>query len=89
MNKYISIYKTSFKQEGKTLGNSITSVVSFAVIIYIFKELWKFIYGGSGGGTLIHGYTLDMMIWYIFYGATLTDYLNYEFYNRTFKQRIR
>lgn len=29
----------------------------------------------------------DMIIWYIFYGATLTDYLNYEFYNRTFKQR--
>lgn len=30
---------------------------------------------------------IDMMIWYIFYGATLTDYLNYEFYNRTFKER--
>jgi len=30
---------------------------------------------------------IDMIIWYIFYGATLTDYLNYEFYNRTFKQR--
>ena len=23
---------------------------------------------------------IDVMIWYIFYGATLTDYLNYEFY---------
>ena len=29
----------------------------------------------------------DIMIWYVFYGATLTDYLNYEFYNRTFKER--
>ena len=64
MNKYLSIFKTSFRQESKTLGNSITSVVSFAVIIYIFKELWYFIYGG-GGGTLINGYTLDMMIWYM------------------------
>ncbi len=31
--------------------------------------------------------TLDIIIWYIFYGATLTDYLNYEFYNRTIKER--
>lgn len=29
----------------------------------------------------------DIMIWYVFYGATLTDYLNYEFYNRTFNER--
>ncbi len=32
--------------------------------------------------------TLDMLIWYIFYGATLTDYLNYEFYNKKFSERI-
>ena len=31
--------------------------------------------------------TIDMLIWYIFYGSTLTDYLNYEFYNRSFKER--
>lgn len=31
--------------------------------------------------------TIDMLIWYIFYGSTLTDYLNYEFYNKTFKER--
>jgi hypothetical protein len=29
----------------------------------------------------------DMLIWYVFYGATLTDYLNYEFYNRSIKER--
>lgn len=29
----------------------------------------------------------DMIIWYIFYGSTLTDYLNYEFYKRKFKER--
>lgn len=32
---------------------------------------------------------IDMIIWYIFYGTTLTDYLNYEFYNRKFKERIK
>lgn len=30
---------------------------------------------------------IDVMIWYIFYGATLTDYLNYEFYKKSFKER--
>ncbi len=30
---------------------------------------------------------IDVIIWYVFYGATLTDYLNYEFYNRSFKER--
>lgn len=33
--------------------------------------------------------TIDMLIWYVFYGATLTDYLNYEFYKRSFKERIK
>lgn len=30
---------------------------------------------------------IDVLIWYVFYGATLTDYLNYEFYKRNFKER--
>jgi hypothetical protein len=32
---------------------------------------------------------IDMLIWYVFYGSTLTDYLNYEFYKRSFKERIK
>ena len=76
MNRYFSIFKTSFKQESKTLANSITSVVSFAVIIYIFKELWKFIYGGGGGGTLIKGYSLNMMLWYMIMAEILMYSLN-------------
>lgn len=30
---------------------------------------------------------IDMLVWYIFYGSTLTDYLNYEFYNKKFRER--
>ena len=73
MTKYLNIFKTSFKQESKTIGNSILSVVSFVVIIYIFLQLWQFIYGGSGGGTLINGYSLNMMLWYLI-GAELLAY---------------
>lgn len=32
---------------------------------------------------------IDMLVWYVFYGSTLTDYLNYEFYKRTFKERTK
>lgn len=89
MNKYLSIFKTSFKQESKTLGNSITSVISFAVIIYIFKELWKFIYGGNGGGALINGYTLDMMIWYMIMAEILMYCLNGRATTRAFSADIK
>lgn len=30
---------------------------------------------------------IDIGIWYVFYGATLTDYFNYEFYNKSIKER--
>lgn len=30
---------------------------------------------------------IDIGIWYIFYGATLTDYFNYEFYKKSIKER--
>lgn len=30
---------------------------------------------------------IDMLLWYVFYGATLTDYMDYAFYNKSFKER--
>ena len=76
MNKYFSIYNTSFCQESKTIANSLVSVVSFIVIIYIFQQLWQFIYGGNGGGTLLNGYTLQMMIWYMIMAEVLMYSVN-------------
>ena len=89
MNKYVSIYKTSLKQESKTIGNSLTSVVSFVVIIYIFKQLWQFIYGGSGGGTLINGYTVKMMIWYMIMAEVLMYSVNARGVTRAFGNDIK
>lgn len=65
MNKYFAVFKTSFKQESKTITNSITSTISFFIIIFVFNELWGYIYGGSGVGTLINGYSLQTMLWYM------------------------
>ncbi len=89
MNKYLSIFKTSFKQESKTIANSVSSVISFAVIIYIFKQLWDFIYGGSGTGTLINGYSLEMMIWYMIMAEVLMYSLNCRATTRLFSSDIK
>ena len=89
MNKYINIYKTSFRQESKTVSNSLTSVVAFIVIIYIFHQLWSFIYGGSGGGTLIHGYSLNMMIWYMIMAEVFMYAVNARTTTRAFAIDIK
>ena len=51
-------------------------------IIDYIKRIHEVAYK-NGKSTLIM--TIDIGIWYIFYGATLTDYFNYEFYNKSFK----
>ena len=89
MNKYLSICRTSFNQESKTIANSLTSVVSFIVIIYIFQQLWQFIYGETGGGTLINGYTLQMMIWYMIMAEVLMYAVNARGTTRTFSNDIK
>ncbi len=89
MNKYLSIFKTSFRQESKTIANSLTSVVSFVVIIYIFQQLWQFIYGGGGGGELIHGYTVEMMIWYMIMAEVLMYAVNARATTRAYSNDIK
>ena len=65
MSKYLTIYRTSFRQETKTLGNFFMRIIVFAIIMYMFLELWSYIYGGSGTGKVINGYSLNMMLWYL------------------------
>ena len=89
MSKYFSIFRTSFRQESKTLANSLTSVVSFFVIIYIFQQLWQFIYGRNGGGNLIHGYTVEMMIWYMIMAEVLMYSVNARGVTREFGKDIK
>ncbi len=89
MAKYLNIYKTSFKQESKTFANSITGTVSFVVIIYIFYQLWSFVYGRSGSGNLINGYTLEMMLWYLIMAEVLTYGVNARKTTRAFSSDIK
>ena len=88
MKKYLSIFKTSFNQESKTFANSLVSVVSFAVIIFIFKMLWDYIYS-SGTGDIIKGYTLEMMLWYMIMAEVLMYALNPRVLTRNVSNDIK
>lgn len=89
MSKYAAVFKTSFKQESKTLANTLVSVVSFFVIIFIFNELWGFIYGGSGIGETINGYSLKMMIWYMIAAEILMYSFNIRAVTKSFSNDIK
>jgi len=89
MNKYITVFKTSFKQESKTMVNSLVSVVSFFVIIFIFRELWSYIYGTSGYGETINGYSWNMMIWYLIMAEILTYAIHAKSITRSFSYDIK
>ena len=89
MRKYLNIFTTSLRQESKTFTNALTSSVSFIVIIYIFKQLWQCIYGGQGGGTLINGYTLEMMIWYMIMSEIFMYSVNARGVTRAFSNDIK
>lgn len=72
MNKYLTVFKTSIKQESKTIGNALLQTFGFALIIYIFNELWSYIYGGNGYSKVINGYSFEQMLWYLIVAEALT-----------------
>ena len=75
MSKYFSIFKMGLKQEKQTIGNTLLAIFSFFVIVIIFKQLWTFIYT-EGGGTIINGYTVNMMMWYLIMAESITFILS-------------
>ena len=72
MNKYLTVFRTSFKQEKDAIINTLLRAVSFVLIIYIFLQLWGYIYGEGGSGTIIKGYNMGQMIWYLIITELIT-----------------
>jgi len=70
MRKYTHIFKTSIKQESKTYRNTIIMAINFIVIIYIFIQMWTYIYGNNDGQGIV-GFTLPMMLWYLIIAETI------------------
>lgn len=65
MNKYSLVFKTSFKQQRVTAFDTFLRAISYALIMFIFVQLWSYIYGDGGVNKVINGYSLKQMLWYL------------------------
>lgn len=88
MNKYLTIFSTSIKEEKKKMSNTLISMFSFCVIVIIFNQLWTYIYT-KGARQIIEGYTLNMMLWYLIMAETLTFCLSTKQITRSFAEDIK
>jgi ABC-2 type transport system permease protein len=62
-SKYIQVGKIHFAESMMYFTDYFASSIFIGLIIFIFISLWKVIY--ADGTTLIEGYTIQMMIWYL------------------------
>lgn len=82
MRKYRYICKATFMESLQYTMNIVLGFVTFFVIIYIFINLWAYIYSDST--KLIHGYTMQQMIWYVI----LTESIGFGGRNRTLTSQM-
>lgn len=62
MKKYLFITKMVILEKMQYIINMLSSLISYALLIFIFLNLWKYMYKDSN---LIAGYTLSQMAWYV------------------------
>ena len=63
MRKYAVIYRSVVMENLQYAANIALGFVSYFVFIFVFINLWGYIY--SEPGTRIAGYTRQQMIWYV------------------------
>lgn len=63
MKKYLFIYKSELMSSLQYVFNIFTSFISFFILIFIFLNLWTYIY--SDPNELINGYSMNQMVWYV------------------------
>ena len=88
MFKYLSVFRTSFRQESKAKWNMVITAINFLVIAYVLYMLWNYIYT-NGQGELIEGYTLEMMIWYLIMSEVLAYSFNARRVTISFSSQIK
>lgn len=63
MKKYLYIFKAEFMTKLQYVVDLVIDYILFAMMIFLFMNLWNYIY--SDPSELIHGYSMQEMIWYI------------------------
>ncbi len=82
MKKYRYIYKATLIENLQYTMNTILGFISFFIIIFIFVNLWEYIYSDSSG--LVGGYTKNQMVWYVI----ITEIMWYGTRNTTLTSQI-
>lgn len=63
MKKYIFIFKTEVINSLQYIFNLLSGFIAYILMIYVFLCLWRYMYSDSS--SLINGYNLNQMIWYV------------------------
>ncbi len=63
--KYYYIFRVSFMENLQYPLNCILGFLSYFIMIFLFFQLWTYIYGDAS--KLIAGYTRTQMIWYVIF----------------------
>lgn len=69
MKKYLYIYKTTIIENLGYISQLFLGFINFFVIIYVFMNLWQYIYSDSS--QIINGYTKEQTIWYVLISEVL------------------
>ena len=65
MRKYLGVFCTSFKQEKDAVWNTLFGSIGYIILIFVFVQLWQYIYGENGTSEVINGFSLNQMLWYL------------------------
>lgn len=63
MKKYLFIFKSEMMSNLQYVFNIVTSFIGYFLILFVFLNLWKYIYSDSS--QIINGYTMSQMVWYV------------------------
>jgi len=63
MKKYFSIFKLSLMSSLQYILDIVFGFIIYIIIIYIFLNLWQYMY--EDPSSIINGYTMNQMVWYI------------------------
>ncbi len=63
MRKYLFIFKSELMSNLQYIFNTFSSFITFVMFIFLFQNLWQYIYSDSS--SLINGYSMSEMIWYV------------------------
>jgi len=82
LRKYFYIYKATLLEKLQYIMNTLLGFISFFVMLFIFFNLWNYIYADAT--QLISGYTKTQMIWYVI----ITETLWFGTTNRTLTNQV-